>query len=310
MSLPDELVRRLAPPPRVVVVGFGEFGSAIARGFAQAARADVVVFSRASTISAETLGERAEAAGVTVCGTLEEALDGADVVISAVPASAASDVARRCAGRLTKATLFVDVTPQLPEAKGADAAVLEGLGATYADVAIIGTVAADGYRTPMIACGSGAQAWREIATPLGIEVTTIGGPPGSASLVKLLRSIYMKGRDSLILELLLVTRAYGLDDTVVQSIAGAKEQVPFPDLVTRVMCSLVLHAERRADELAKSADMIEAVGLEPLVTRAGVERLQRFARLGLRERFAGDRPAALEDVLAAIDEAYSQLPRT
>jgi hypothetical protein len=119
----------------------------------------------------------------------------------------------------------------------------------------------------------------------------------------------MKGRDSLVLELLLVTRAYGLDDTVVQSIAGAKEQVPFRDLVKRVMCGLALHAERRADELAKSADMIEAVGIEPLVTRAGVERLQRFARLGLRERFAGDRPAALEDVLAAIDEAYSELPR-
>jgi 3-hydroxyisobutyrate dehydrogenase-like beta-hydroxyacid dehydrogenase len=310
VSLPEELVRSLASPLRVAVVGFGEFGSAIGRGFAREGGADVFVFSRASTISAAMLAERAEAAGVTVCATIEEALDGADVVISAVPASAASEVARRCAGCLTKASLFVDVSPQLPEAKDADAVVLEGFGATYADVAIIGTVAADGFRTPMIVCGSGASAWREIATPLGIEVTTIEGPPGSASLVKLLRSIYMKGRDSLILELLLVTRAYGLDDTVVQSIAGAKEQVPFPDLVTRVMCSLAMHAERRADELAKSADIIEAVGLEPLVTRAGVERLQRFARLGLRERFAGDRPAALEDVLAAIDEAYSELPRT
>jgi len=309
VSLPEELVRRVARRMRVAVVGFGEFGSAVARGFAQDGGADVFVFTRASTISAATLAERAEAAGVTVCGTLADALDGADVVISAVPASAASEVARLCAGCLTTEALFVDVAPQLPEAKEADAAVLEALGARYVDAAIIGTVAADGYRTPMIACGSGATVWREIAAPLGIEVTTIDGPAGSASLVKLLRSIYMKGRDSLVLELLLVTRAYGLDDTVVQSIAGAKEQVPFRDLVKRVMCGLALHAERRADELAKSADMIEAVGIEPLVTRAGVERLQRFARLGLRERFAGDRPAALEDVLAAIDEAYSELPR-
>lgn len=309
MSLPEELARRLAAPLRAAVVGFGEFGSAIARGFARDGGADVFVYTRASTISAATLAERADAAGVTVCGSLAEALAGADLVISAVPASSASEVARACAGLVTPGAVFVDVAPQLPEAKEADAAVLEGLGARYVDVAIIGTVAADCYRTPMIACGSGAAAWKEIAGPLAIEVTTIEGAPGSASLVKLLRSIYMKGRDSLVLELLLVTRAYGLDDTVVQSISGAKEQVPFPALVQRVMCSLALHAERRADELAKSADMIEAVGIEPLVTRAGVERLQRFARLGLRDRFAGDRPAALEDVLAAIDEAFSELPR-
>jgi len=212
---------------------------------------------------------------------------------------------RRCAKSVTPAALFVDISPQLPEAKQADAAAIEQVGGTYADVAVLGTVAADGYRAPMLVCGSGASTWQSIAAGLGIVVTVIDGPAGSASLVKLLRSIYLKGRDSLIVELLLATRAYGLDETVVQTIAGAREQVPFPDLVTRVMCGLALHAERRADELSKSATIMEAAGVEPLVTRAGVERLRRLAALGLRARFADQRPATLEDVLGAIDEANS-----
>jgi Domain of unknown function (DUF1932) len=137
--------------------------------------------------------------------------------------------------------------------------------------------------------------------PLGMDVSVIDGPPRRASLVKLLRSVYMKGRDALILEMLLAARRYGVEGAVLESIRGAGENVTFPELAKRVMTSLALYAGRRADELAASAAVVSAAGIDPLVTNGGSERLRRMGRLNLRDHFHGERPEDLVEVLAALE---------
>jgi hypothetical protein len=112
----------------------------------------------------------------------------------------------------------------------------------------------------------------------------------------------MKGRDALILEMLLAARRHSLERSVIESIGGAGEQVPFPDLATRVLGSLALYAGRRSDELAASAEVLAAAGVEPIVTSAGVERLRLLAELDLAEHFHGERPNTLEEVLTLIEE--------
>jgi len=52
----------------------------------------------------------------------------------------------------------------------------------------------------------------------------------------------MKGRDALILEMMLAARRYGLEDRVAESIKGPGETVPFTALAERVLCALAVHA--------------------------------------------------------------------
>jgi len=132
-------------------------------------------------------------------------------------------------------------------------------------------------------------------------VTVLPGPPGQASRVKLLRSVYMKGRDALVMEMLLAARVHGIERAVVESIQGAGERVPFPQIADRIVCAMAVHAGRRADELAMSAQLLRSSAVEPIVTEAGSERLRWIAELGLREHFGGQRPADPEVVLDAID---------
>jgi hypothetical protein len=65
---------------------------------------------------------------------------------------------------------------------------------------------------------------------------------------------------------------------------------------------MAVHAGRRADELALSADLVRASGVEPLLSEAGAARLRWIAELGLREHFGGERPTDPDAVLAALDE--------
>ena len=258
--------------------------------------------------SGELGGPLAEALGARVCSgrdrgqALAGALRGAACVIAAVPASAAADVAEAAARHLDPGAVYADPSPRVPAAKEETERVITGAGALYADVAVLGTTAADGARVPMLAAGPGAGHFAELAAPFSLNVTVLEAPAGAASLVKLLRSVYMKGRDALILEMLLAARRYGVETALVDSIRGSGEQVPFPELAERVMTALAIHAERRADELDASAAVLAEAGIDPLVAAAAAERLRRASRLGLRERFGGERPADIAAVLEALDE--------
>jgi 3-hydroxyisobutyrate dehydrogenase-like beta-hydroxyacid dehydrogenase len=285
-------------------IGFGAVAQAFAGGLHDAGVEAVAVFTRPrdDLASAEALAGRIRAAGVQRRSSLHELVHDADVVIAAVPASAAVEVAEQSARHLIPGTLYVDPTPLAPSQKRALADVIDAAGGKYADVAVLGTVAVDSHAVPMIVAGPGAIPWANTATPLGFRVSILEGAPGQASLVKLLRSVYMKGRDALILEMLLAARRHGVEDALVASIGGPAEQVPFPDLVARVLRSLAVYAERRSAELEAAADLVEDVGLEPLVTLAGAARLRWLADLGVRESFRGERPQDLEAVLRAIEE--------
>jgi 3-hydroxyisobutyrate dehydrogenase-like beta-hydroxyacid dehydrogenase len=240
-------------------------------------------------------------AGVRSAGSPGEALEGADVVIAAVPASSAADVVTTCALHLAAGQIYADPSSALPSAKRAAAVIVEGAGAQYVDVAVLGTVVMSGAHVPMLAAGGGAAEWQRQAAAVGLNVTGIAGRAGDAALVKLLRSVYMKGRDALVFEMVLAARRHGVQDAVLSSIGGAGEQVPFPSLAERVVCSLAVYAGRRADELADAASLVREVGVEPLMARAGEDRLRRLARSGLSGHFAGERPHDLAEVMACIE---------
>jgi 3-hydroxyisobutyrate dehydrogenase-like beta-hydroxyacid dehydrogenase len=290
----------------VSFVGYGELADALARGLTDAGvRVRAYVRPRIDGAAAEARRERLETAAVETCESLGDAVRNADVVIAAVPAAASSDVVEACVEHLRGGQLYIDPSSSLPRVKRRAADLVEGVGSDYVDVAVIGTVVTAGAGVPMLAAGRAAARWQEEATAVGMNVTAIDGSAGDAALVKLLRSVFMKGRDALVLEMLLAARRHGVHEAVLASIGGPGEHVPFPSLAERVMCSLAVYAERRADELVDAACLLEEVDVDPVMTLAGESRLRLFAQTGLRARFGGERPHDLTDVLSALDSLES-----
>jgi 3-hydroxyisobutyrate dehydrogenase-like beta-hydroxyacid dehydrogenase len=293
-------------------IGFGELGSSLAGGLGHSGVHLIRAYmrERSQPAAAAALAQRLHRAGVHRSASLEEAIAGATAVLSVVPASASREVVESCAPLLDAGAYYVDLTAAAVADKR-EAAVLVGrAGALYVDVAVLGTVSTSGFEVPIVASGPGARGWQALVNPEGLAVEAIDAPAGHATLLKLLRSIYMKGRDALIVEMMLTARRYGLEDRVAASIQGPGERVTFPALAERVLCAVAVHAERRADELRGSSQIVREAGVDPVMTRAGSEVLRRLAGLDLRDRFGGERPSDGEQVLAAIDElSRRQTPR-
>jgi 3-hydroxyisobutyrate dehydrogenase-like beta-hydroxyacid dehydrogenase len=287
----------------IAFIGVGELACSLATGMTAAGAGDVRGYSRprSDPDAARTQREHAAAAGIALCASMQEALSDATVVIAAVPAGAALEVATAAAPLLTRDAIYVDTAPLAPEDKLAAAQTVAGGGGRFVDAAVLGTVATEGARVPLLCAGPGAQAWSELAVGLGLDVTVLPGPPGQAARVKLLRSVYMKGRDAIVMEMLLAARAHGIERAVVDSIQGAGERVPFPQIADRIVSAMAVHAGRRAEELEMSAQLLRSSGVEPIVSEAASERLRWIAELGLREHFGSQRPQDPELVLAAID---------
>jgi 3-hydroxyisobutyrate dehydrogenase-like beta-hydroxyacid dehydrogenase len=262
----------------IAFLGFGELGRVL--GSALAPTFEVRSWSRSH-------------------GTLAAALEDAQAVISAVPGSAAESVFSRALPMLSEDTLFVDLTAATPDVKESAAA----RHALYVDGAVLGTVAASGAAVPIVAAGEGAERFRELVSPAGLNVSVLDGEAGTAARLKLVRSVYMKGRDALVLEMMLAARRLGVEDVVARSIAGPGEEVPFTELSERVLRALAVHAGRRSEELESAAALLRELGVDPLVTEAGSARLKWLADLGLRERFGGERPPDGRATLDAVDEA-------
>jgi 3-hydroxyisobutyrate dehydrogenase-like beta-hydroxyacid dehydrogenase len=285
----------------IAFIGYGSLASELAKGIASADDVELRAYSRppADPGSATVMRRRMEAAGVQSRESIETAVAGADIVIAAVPAAAAAEVAAACSHALGDGTLYIDPSPLPPAAKERLSAELAVAGAAYVDVAVLGTVATDGARVPMLAAGPGAERWAEAGRSFGLQISVVDGPPGRASTVKLLRSVFMKGRDALILEMLLAARQYGLERAILDSMPPGE---PFEALAERVVCSLALYAERRADELAASAQLVSEAGVEPLATLGGYQRLRRLADLRLRDHYGTAPPDHLEAVLALVEQ--------
>jgi 3-hydroxyisobutyrate dehydrogenase-like beta-hydroxyacid dehydrogenase len=268
-----------APVPRVAVVGFGELGEALLRSVAGRVAEAPQVLGRRGRDDAGWRS-RVSAAGGAPAASAPEALGDAELVLVCVPGTAALELAEQAAGSLSPGTVWADLSSASPDAKAAAAAVLSLRGARYADAAVLGAVAASGGAVPVLACGDGARALAAAAADLGLDVSAFDGPAGAAARVKLLRSVYMKGRDALVAEMVLAADRYGVADIVTASIRGPGEEVRFPQLVERVLGSLGRHAGRRADELAAAAGLLRSAGVEPAATDGAERRLRLLAEGG------------------------------
>ena len=231
--------------------------------------------------------DRVMKAGVSPVDDLAAAVEGgADVVIAAVPARVSPAVARACFPHMGGSGLYVDPSPAAPNIKSDICQAASEQGVSYVDLALLGTVTMSGLEVPLLAAGPRADSFLELGRRLGMQITKVSDQAGDATRVKLVRSVYMKGRDALIVELLIAANLIGAERVLVDSISAAPgEHVSFAELVDRVLPALAKHAERRADELNDTGAVLRELGLDPIMVEAAERRLRWMA-----DRTAGDPP--------------------
>ena len=178
----------------VAVLGLGEAGGRIAADLA-AAGCVVRGWDPARNLD-----------GIENAASGEEAVRGADVVLSINAAAVALDAAVSVADALAADALYADLNTAAPKLK---LELASALPVQFVDVALVGVVPSTGLRTPALASGEGAERFAGTFGPLGMPVEVVGPHPGDAAGLKLLRSVFMKGLAAAAVETLEAAGAAG-----------------------------------------------------------------------------------------------------
>lgn len=286
-------------PVAPAFIGFGEVGYYMAQGLGEEGVKGIRAFDPAADKNgpvAETIQKRMAETGVSRVSSVEQLMREAQLVIAAVPAKYTADAALSALPFMRADILYVDVTSCSPTVKQKLAGEYAARGFRYVDSAMLGALPSDRHKVPMCCSGDGAADWVALITPWNMKAQLLDGPAGLGSKVKLTRSAFMKGLQALCDESFLLAKKLGLEESLLESLAGTFGKEPVTKMFPRFLCADAVHAERRMHEAAESMALMEEVGVIPAVTRGVVERMRLTAAMNLREELGGKPPTDVREL--------------
>jgi 3-hydroxyisobutyrate dehydrogenase-like beta-hydroxyacid dehydrogenase len=290
---------------KIAIVGFGEAGPVFATAFLKAGVPTVSAYDILIDDPATAEGQRAktEALGVRPAETIGEAVAGAEVILSTVTADQTVVAAEAAAPHLGAGQTYFDLNSTSPKEKARAAELVEKNGARFVEGAAMDTVPNFGAAVPILAAGATAEALAGDLNELGMEIEVAGPKLGAASSAKMLRSVLIKGFASLFAESMLAASKLDLQDKVVASLYVTFPGLDWNEVVSYYLGRYAVHAKRQAAEMRASAETVEDLGVEPMMTRATAARLQWAADLDLAGFYKPEGEPTIGDYVAAVASA-------
>ncbi|HEU0045426.1 NAD(P)-dependent oxidoreductase [Sphingomonas sp.] len=276
-------------------IGFGEAASAFAgaAGWRGPARAFDLKLIEPGTRDA--IVAAAAAARVAVVGSGAEAVAGAALVLSLVTADQALAAAVATAPHLAPGALYCDMNSVAPDTKRQAAALIEGAGGAYVDVAVMAPVHPSQLAVPLLVAGPHApRAVDELSARGFSAVRALNGPVGTASAIKMIRSVVVKGIEALTAECLLAADAAGVLGEVLASLDASERAMPWDARADYNLDRMMAHGRRRADEMDEVVKTLDALGTGTAMARGTADRQRAIGALRLSP------PPGLDAKLAAL----------
>jgi len=266
-------------------IGFGEASFHICKGFKEegikGVKAFDVLFQDEKGI--ELNKKKLSDTEVTPVDSIDKLVGSCDIIFLAVPARFAQSAAETALGMMTKDKILIDITTNKPHIKKELGDMFNERGMLYVDASVMGAVPLYKHRTPTLISGNGATKMMELLTPIGMDLTYVGEVAGRAVMMKLTRSIFIKGVEALTLEMLLTARKLGIEKEIVEGLHKSFETQGFTKMVGQLVTSNVIHSKRRAIEAEECAELERELGFEPTMMEAAQKTLEWSASLGFAQ---------------------------
>jgi 3-hydroxyisobutyrate dehydrogenase-like beta-hydroxyacid dehydrogenase len=283
-------------------IGFGEAGVAIAKGLQSEGITRMVLchLRKDDPRRVAWVKEQAKEAGVRYMETIPEVVKSAQFIFSVVSPDAAVAAAEKTISSLKAGKTYLDLT-SFPEDMKTIAKMIEPTGAKFIDGAMMASLPQHRHKVLTYVAGPHAGETAQLLNSWGMNLKVVGDQPGQASAIKLLLSVATKGFEALLVEMLLASHHYGVEKDVLAALNEFfRKGLDFA--IHRLVGSDAVHAGRRVKEMESSVKLLEGLGVEPLMSRATVERLRWSASLGLAEYFRGESPETYQEVIEAWEK--------
>jgi len=280
-------------------IGFGEVASILARHLCEQ---NATVFAYDVLLDRDDgkqiLESRRQGAPVRLT-KLETVISNSHCIISAVPTHLAQGVAETCTAHLAPSHVYVDVNSTAPWVKVAIGKVVESSKARFVEGAVLGAVGATGAATKILLGGPHASEIAIFLNNLGLNTTPFSHEIGKASVFKMLRSIFSKGMEAILVEALLAGAKAGVAEELWRDFTDTLEKAPFSKVADNWIRSHGTACERRYHEMELVLETMSGYGVAPVVTAGTTEFFKRSTELGLHGKFQ-IKPETKEQVIGVL----------
>lgn len=260
----------------VLMIGFGEAGQAIASGWRDAGMDHRVLaydIKLDDPLTQDAMRSAAIALDATPIAHDCDTVAQVSHVFSVVTADQALHAAERAAGILPAGAVFWDMNSVAPETKRLAARALAPAGLVYLDVGVLSPIHPKRNAAPLAVAGQVDDRIRGAINAFGFDADVFSTTIGDAASLKLLRSIVIKGMESLLVECHHAGERVGLTDKVLQSLAPSFPGIDWPERLAYVLQRVEQHGPRRAAEMSEAVTFLDDLGVPPLMSSAASKRL-------------------------------------
>ena len=272
-------------PRRFGLLGHGVVGSLLVRLLREhqaTVTAYDVLLDRESTAS--QMQHKILATGARPA-TLEETVRECEFVISVTTTQSCRDAAVQASRCLRAGQTYCDFASISPRGKREIAALVEATGALFVEGAILGAVGSSGTCPEILLGGTAAVQAAEVLREYGLRTRFYSPEIGRASAFKMIRSVFSKGMETLLIEALVAARRAGLLDEVWTEIKATLAPGRVERTLETWIRSHAISSERRYCEMLEVNRFLEELDLEPLLIPAAAGIFRRSNDLGIAAAF-------------------------
>jgi 3-hydroxyisobutyrate dehydrogenase-like beta-hydroxyacid dehydrogenase len=285
------------------IIGYGEVGQALARGLAAKNNICISVFDirfNDSGLRSQILSEKKQ--DINLEENLHSLIKKNELIISAVTCSNALNLAQQASVDITEGKIFVDLNTVAPRVKIEMGKLIEERRASFIEIAILGTIASYGYKSPMLACGHQASEFADFINDMGFKVTFLSREIGQASMMKMLRSVFSKGTESLLFEMLIAAERCNLLEPVMSAVVSHMDKSSFLDIAETWITTNVIHAKRRTEEMDHVIETLNDLEVDPIMSAATRERLRWCSESKINSQLKGKYPLNYQEVIKTMSK--------
>jgi 3-hydroxyisobutyrate dehydrogenase-like beta-hydroxyacid dehydrogenase len=181
-------------------------------------------------------------------------------------------VAAACAPAVKQGAWFLDFNSASPGAKRRAAVLIDGAGGRYVEGAVMTSVPPYRIKVPLLLGGGGARELAPLLVELGFNAGVASEELGTASAVKMCRSVMIKGLEATVIECFTTARAYGVEDAVLASLAETYPGIDWEKQGAYFFQRVIEHGRRRSEEVREVAETVREIGLVPWQAEGTAER--------------------------------------
>jgi len=248
--------------------------------------------------TASSMRKKIEDDGSKAC-SLAEVLAASNYILSVVTPQSCREVADDVSRSLHGHQVFIDLTSTAPAVKRMIGATVTNSGAKFVEGVILGAVRS--LTSPIILLGGPTgDSVALVLQQYGLAARFYSPEIGRASAFKMLRSIFSKGMEAVLVETLVAACRAGLLDEIWEEIRATLSTGKVEDTLETWVRSHACSAQRRSHEMQEVSQFLEEIGMQPVLPRAFGQIFARSLGLGVSDAFPQE-PESFREVIEYLE---------